>query len=253
MEMSTPCLLDQLPVELLHEIFNYFSASELFSTFFNVNDYVNAILRTYSEYHLDLKFISKSVFHRICGQVPPERVISLTLSDGDETPSQSEAFFSCFQIEQFIRLRSLTLVEIEINSLDSILPNLHKLDQLRTLLFNDRSIRYQYRPLFASLPSYLARLNKSVLSQLNRLHWNDAAVLISIPLLQLRYLKLETCSRDDLPMILCQASQLRSLCVCMDLKKSHFKVILPPNQLIELSLEIKSNSVRFKRKHSVPF
>jgi hypothetical protein len=141
--MSDSRVFDQFPIELLHILFNYFSTSELIFTFHNINDYVNTSLQSYSYYHLDLKSISKSYFRYICQYIRPEQVISLILSDGDDTPGQSQIFFSRFQIEQFIRLRSLTLIEIEFNSLELIFTNLHKLDQLCALSFDDGSIRYQ--------------------------------------------------------------------------------------------------------------
>ncbi len=36
--------IDVLPVELLHYIFGYFWAHEIFYAFFNLNDYFNAVL-----------------------------------------------------------------------------------------------------------------------------------------------------------------------------------------------------------------
>jgi phage-related holin len=85
-------IFDQLPAELLHTLFTYFFASELFLTFYNINDYVNATLQSYSIYQLDLK----SHFRRICRYVHPEQVISLILSDSNDTPGLSELFFSRF-------------------------------------------------------------------------------------------------------------------------------------------------------------
>jgi hypothetical protein len=238
--MSNSCLCDQLPVELLQTLFNYFSASELLFTFHNVNDYVNATLQSYPDYHLNLKFISKVHFRHLCCYVRPEQVISLTLSDGDDTPGLSELFFSHFRIEQFTRLRSLTLIEIEFNLLESIFANLHKLDQLRVLSFDDRSIRYQYMPEIQPVPYDRWNINMSVLSRLNRLHLNNGTMLTFAPFPHLRHLKLEQCSDDELQTIFQHTLQLKSLSVCLNLHWSNFELIIPPNQLTQLSLEIKS-------------
>jgi hypothetical protein len=200
-EMSGYCLFDRLPVELLHAIFHYFSASELLFTFHNVNDYINATLRSYTNYQLNFKSISMSRFRHICRHVQPGQVVSLTLSDADDTTGQSELFFSHFRIEQFIRLRSLTLIEIEFTSLKSIFANLHKLRQLRAFSFDDQSIRYPYPSRGKSVSSYLNKLNKSVLSQLNCLHLNNGTMLTYISFPHLRHLKLEECSEDELETI----------------------------------------------------
>jgi hypothetical protein len=101
-----------------------------------VNDYINAILRSYDTYHLDFKSISMSHFRHIYRHIRPEQVISLTLSDGDDTPGLSSLFLSRFRIEQFIRIRSLTLIQTEFNSLESIFANLHQIHQLRALSFD---------------------------------------------------------------------------------------------------------------------
>jgi hypothetical protein len=246
--MSNSCLFDQLPVELLHTLFNYFSASELLFTFHNVNDYVNTTLVSYPDYHFNLKFISKVHFHYLCCYVRPEQVISLTLSDGDDTPGQSEAFFSCFRMEQFTRLRSLTLIEIEFNSLESVFANLHKLDQLRALSFDNQSIRYQYSPQDRPVPYDLRNVNMRVLSRLNRLHLNNGTMLTYTSFPHLRHLKLEECSDDELETIFQHALQLESLSVCLNVRGSNFELIIPPNQLTRLSLEIKSKCVRFEQK-----
>ena len=167
-------MFDRLPAELLHTLFNYFSASELFSTFFNVNDYINATLQSYCSYQLDFRAIAKSDFRRVCRHIQAEQVISLTLSDGDETPGQSEVFLARFRIEDFTRLRSLTLIQIEFNSLESIFANLSQLQQLRAFTFDAYSIRHTYGSLDLNFQNKLAQINSmlcetyaQVLPQLN--------------------------------------------------------------------------------------
>jgi hypothetical protein len=248
--MSDYCLFDQLPVELLHAIFHYFSASELLFTFHNVNDYINATLESYTNYQLNFKSISMFHFRRICRHVRPEQVVSLTLSDANDTSGQSELFFSYFQIEQFIRLQSLTLVEIEFNSLKCIFTNLHKLRQLRAFSFDDQSIRYQYSPQDKPVPSYPIDVNKSVLSQLNCLHLNNDAMLRFIPFPHLRNLNLRQCRIDELNTIFQHTPQLKSLSVSLNFNGSKLELVFPPNQLTQLNLQIRSKYVIFERRDS---
>jgi len=82
---------------------------------------------------LDLKSISKSDFHHVCHILCPENAISLILSNDDETPGQIELFFSCIDIHQFIRLRSIAVFLTDDDNLDRILSFWYQL--------NDRVLR----------------------------------------------------------------------------------------------------------------
>ena len=187
--------LDLLPVELLHILFTYFLAHEILLTFSDVSDYINAVLLTYSAYRLDLRSIRKSDFDLVRRNILPEQVIALTLSDDNDTPDQSELFFSYFQIEEFTQLRSLTLIKIEFNSIKSIFSNLHRLHRLRFLSFNVDIIRHRY-PAWNDdysnesnqLKAFLMNTYTRVLPQLSRVRLNGSTDLTSIPLLRLRHL-----------------------------------------------------------------
>ena len=245
------CAFDQLPVELLHALFTYFSARDLLLTFYNVSDYLNDILQSYPSYRMDMKSISKSDFRYVCRHVRPEQVISLTLSDSNDTPAQSELFFSRFRIEQFTRLRSLKLVTIEYNSLESIFINLPKLSELRSFSFDAYSVRFVYRqtdlkidlnysnqvePINAMLRNTYAK----VFPQLNYLDLNGDWVLESILLPNLIYLKLERCSADKLEAITQLASELRTLDVSVIPRRINYQIMLflLPSRLIRLNLKI---------------
>jgi hypothetical protein len=144
--MNQCSFFDQLPVELFHILFQNCWALEILFIFSDITDYVNTILASYSVCRLNLKSIRKSYFDLICHRIRPEQVILLILSDQNDTPGQSELFLSYFQIEQFTRLRSLTLIEMERDSLFSILPNLHDLHQLRSFSFDPSIIKSKFNP-----------------------------------------------------------------------------------------------------------
>jgi hypothetical protein len=99
-----------------------------FIPFFNVNDYVNTVLQSYSAYRLNFQSIQKLDFDIICHRIHPDEIIFLALSDDNDTPDQSQLFLSYFRIKQFIRLRSLTLIQPNINSLQIIFAYLHYLE-----------------------------------------------------------------------------------------------------------------------------
>lgn len=248
--MSDYCMLGQLPVELLHSLFNYFSTTELLYTFHGVNDYVNASLQSYSSYQLNFQGISKYYFDRICRHIRPDQVISLALSDGNNTSGLSDLFFSRFPVEQFSRLRSFTLLNIECNSLKSIFANLHKFRQLHVLSFDDQLIRCKYSSQDEDVPPYLTDMNLGILSQLNRLHLNSGAMLTSLPFPYLQHLKLQQCSSEDMQTIFQHAPQLKSLDIWLKIHPLKSNIVLPSNQLTELYLAITSKCIRFARIYS---
>ncbi|CAF4693444.1 unnamed protein product, partial [Rotaria magnacalcarata] len=126
-------LLDELPIEILHILFSYLLAHEIFYSFLNINSYLDAAIVSYPNYQLNFQSISKYYFDLVCQHISPKRVIAITLSDDNDTCGQSEIFLSRFQIDQFVKLRSLTLIRIELKSLKYINLHLHKLDQLVSL------------------------------------------------------------------------------------------------------------------------
>ncbi|CAF4067704.1 unnamed protein product, partial [Rotaria sordida] len=194
MIMSHCCFFDLLPAELLYILFNYFSGHEILISFYGLSGYMNAILRSYSSYKLNFKSISRFNFDLICRNIRSEQIISLILCDSDDTSGQSELFFSYFQIEQFIRLQSLTLIEIEFKSLEFIFYNLSKLKQLRSFSFDASTIRHTYGPMNLNFGNKLQQINSilihtyvQILPQLKFLYLNGGWVLDSIPLSNLQY------------------------------------------------------------------
>ncbi|CAF4854352.1 unnamed protein product, partial [Rotaria sp. Silwood2] len=161
--MHHRCFFDLLPAELLHILFNYFSGHEILISFYGLSDYMNAILQSYSAYKLNFKSISRYNFDLICRNIRPEQVISLILCDSDDTSGESELFFSYFQIEQFIRLQSLTLIIIEFKSLDFIFYNLSKLNQLRSFSFDASTIRHIYGPMDLNSRNKLRQINSMLI------------------------------------------------------------------------------------------
>ena len=110
--MTPHCLLDLFPVEIVRMIFEYLWAHQIFDSFFHISDYVDRILLTYDEYQVNFQSIVKNDFDLICENVQPDQVISLILSDGNETPGQSGLFLSFFYLRQFVSLSALQLIEI---------------------------------------------------------------------------------------------------------------------------------------------
>ena len=243
--MSKYSMFDRFPTELLHTVFDYFFAAELFVSFYDVSPYVNISLGSYSSYRFNCQSISKSQFRHVCLHVRPEQVISLTLSDGDQTPGQSEVFFRRFQIEQFTRLRSLTLIDIEFDSIRSIFTNLSQLSELSSLTFNARSIRHTYGSLDANAAHKLQQINTllrgtyaRLFPRLYFLSLKGGWVFESIPLPQLVHLQLDQCPTDKLATISILTSKLKSLAVSLVPGQMSLENNLLPSGLIRLKLII---------------
>ena len=236
--MSRCCVLNRFPVEIFYFLFDYFATHEIFHTFFNINNYIDSIIRSYPNHRLHLKSIRKSEFHLLCSHIQPEQVISLTLSDANDTPGLSRLFLSRFRIEQFTRLRSLTLIDIDIHSLKSILLDLHKIDHLQAFSLNEESIRNFFPPNVSSESFHFTDSCMQTLSQLNRLELHKATTVLSLSLSNLQHLKVARCSSIELDVIFRHATQLRSLSTCLYLPEQDFDILIPQNQLIELTLQI---------------
>ncbi|CAF3479990.1 unnamed protein product [Rotaria socialis] len=121
MSKSNLSSLLTLSVELVHVIFDYLDTRTILLSLGYVCPRLRAITNTYERLILNFRSISKSDFHHMCRIVRPENVISLILSNDDETPGQIELFLSLFDTRQFIRLRSLTVFAIEDDNLNRIL------------------------------------------------------------------------------------------------------------------------------------
>ena len=229
---------DQLPVELLHNLFDYIVAHEILFTFTDVSDYVNDSLRAYSAYKLIFKSIRKADFDRVCRCIQPKQVVSLTLCDDADTPGQSQLFFSRFYIEQFVQLQSLRFIEIEPETLKYIIPHLRKMNLLRSLCF-DHIIRQSAPANECHLMVSLQSNNYTqVASRLNRLYLQNEKMLILTSYSNLYHLKLNTSSADLLETIFHHASQLRSLDIHLRTPRPRTPLVFPPNHLIRLDLEI---------------
>ncbi|CAF3900477.1 unnamed protein product [Rotaria sordida] len=248
--MPRVCLFDLLPVELLQMLFNYFLAHEIFLSFSDISDYVNDALRSYFKYQLDLKSIEKSQLNFVYHRIRPEQIISLTLSHDNDVSHLSIDFLSVFRLEQFIRLRSITFIDIKYEFIEPIFNDLHKLLELSSLSFDIEKIKYKYEIFNINFPTKFNRLNSflsnvftQILPQLTCIHLNNGNLLKSISLPYLHHLILKKCSLDQFEAIFQYAPQLKSLDVCLRFENQFSQIIISSSQLIRFSLTIENYSI----------
>ncbi|CAF3874115.1 unnamed protein product [Rotaria sp. Silwood1] len=127
--------LESLANELLLYLFEYLDGIHLLRTFYNLNSRFNhLLLNHFRAYRFDFRSISKYEFDIICRNYLPsiiDQIISLTISDDDETPNLSEIFLSYnFTLDKFTHLQSLTLYSIQ------------SFDQLNQIIFQCCQLPY---------------------------------------------------------------------------------------------------------------
>jgi hypothetical protein len=196
-------LLDQLPMVVFHLLFTYFLPEEILVSLLDVSPYLNHIIKSYSNYQLNLKSIRLAHFDLICRHLSPDQIKILILSDDKDTPGQSQLFLFHFQFDQLINLQSLTLIQIERDSLRHIIPFLNQLKHLRTL----------------SLKS-------------------ESPVPLSLPLANLRYLELPQYTVDQLKPICLTTPRLKILNIIIEHRTSNFDFQCPLEHLTRLILQI---------------
>ncbi|CAF1582181.1 unnamed protein product [Adineta ricciae] len=111
-------LLEFLPTELLLHLFEYLSISDLFRAFRRLNIRFDQLLHVqFQKFHLNFRSISKTEFYQICQNYLPlirNQIISLRLSDDNDTPDQTRLFLSLpIQIHQLTHLQSITFTHIQ--------------------------------------------------------------------------------------------------------------------------------------------
>jgi hypothetical protein len=181
-DIFTPSLYT-LPIELIYRILDILDNKTILFSFGNVCKRFHSIIHTYNQYKFNFKSISKPYFHSVCHLIHPENIISLTLSNDQRTPDQIKSFLLFFQIEQFIRLRSLTLIEIDENDFHTIFQSKNILSSLSLtfrhhILHNSKTL-----PLLSSIISNknLRHLDFALSSsKIDDLSWPNQCLLQSL-------------------------------------------------------------------------
>ena len=202
----TSCRLNLFPIELIQNLFEYFSTYEIFFSFINVSSYIDTIIFNYPDYRLDLKSIRRKQFDLICQHLIPEQVISLVLVDDGDTPGLVQLFLSRFEFNRFIRLQSLTLIEIGPKYWQTIISNLNHLRILK--IYPSKS--YCWKPRFL-MRKDKDKFEKLILTNCNVLRICSLKYIDTKQLSQLRHLIVKGEDLLTIQSILPIASQLRSL------------------------------------------
>ena len=234
--------LDDLPVELFHNIFHHLSAYEIFYAFTNVTPYIDSLLNTYGYYRLKFKTIRRNHFDLVCQRIIPDQVIALTLSDDNDTPGLIDLFLSRFQLDQFTRLQALKLMEIRLDCSENIISQMTPLKHLRSFIYYpvnraDPCIPKMTADRIVQLDRSLFDMYSPILPQLCQLRLDRGDLFSSIQFPRLRYLTLGRSSYDVLKHISSAASQLHTLQTRLSIKPLPAELFPPMPDLTRLILE----------------
>jgi hypothetical protein len=122
-------LFEELPSELLLEIFTYLHPADLYISFFPLSNSRISYLISDHQYSVDLTRTSFSRFLTILTYCSPCQIIYLRLTNQYSHGLLISEFFSSenFRPEKFLRLRSLHLDDFIGNEIDYLPPYLEKL------------------------------------------------------------------------------------------------------------------------------
>jgi hypothetical protein len=113
---------ESLANELLLDIFEYLPSVHLLQAFYNLNlRFNNLLFIHFRSFRLDFRSVSQSDLNLICREYLPaitDHIISLSLSNNDDTPQQIDLFLEHgLTMRQFDHLQSLSLYDLCSNEL----------------------------------------------------------------------------------------------------------------------------------------
>jgi hypothetical protein len=226
-------LFDLLPVELIQSIFRYLWAHEILYGFSNQSNYLDGVLHNYDRYAINLCSMLKTQFDQMCRRIQPKQVLSIAVMDEDDTPEQSTLFFSHFDIQKFVNLRSFAILSSD-QSVFRKLDFLCQFIKFKSLVLPQVSGSY-----WCLFGSYV----ETVLPQLKRLITNDYPVTKSLKNLQ--HLTVTHCFCYKLEYILPLVANLHSLNITISLDVFPFwsKKIPTMNYLRQFTLRIRCKNI----------
>ena len=211
MSRTDSATLSNLPVEIIHRIFDILDGTTVLLSVRNVCRRLRATVDTYHRYELDLTALSKPDFNRLLVHVHPQHVTGLILNDRETTAGQIAVFRSLIDIGLFTQLRSLTLLEIEGHDLCPFLEHARRCSLTSlTLDLKSRDAEEQQRIVehlssIIGQPTFLRLrlLSRDLCEVIDQLEWPAEC--------KLQYQRMTSCTIEQLSETLRRASDLRTL------------------------------------------
>ncbi|CAF1136605.1 unnamed protein product [Adineta ricciae] len=226
--------LGTLPNELLYRILGILDNQTILFSFRLTCRRFYSIVQTYNHYQLDFRSVSKPNFRSICRSIHPEHIVSLTLSNENQTANQIKCFLSSFPFQQMTRLRSLTLFKIDYQDFHTILQALSTISSLSLTFSNNNFQNSETLSLLSSIISgrYLRSLTFDLSTEnISQISWSNDCLLQSLTIFQ-------SIDFTQLCTILSSALQLKKIVLqdCIVTINRDTDVSMAYTQLISLTL-----------------
>jgi hypothetical protein len=144
--------LEQIPNEILFDVFEHLSSVDLFRAFNGLNIRFDNLLIEYFQIHksIDFRFIYKEDLNIIRQRYLPifiNDISSICLSDEDTNPYEIDLFISrLYPLHRFVNLQSITFYNIySIDKVIRILNDLQRIPNLNTLNFHRCQFEYDLK------------------------------------------------------------------------------------------------------------
>ena len=201
--------LNTLPPELLYRIIDYLDSQTILLSFRYVCRKFRSIADQSHQFELNFRLVSsKHDFHRLCRLFDPTCILSLTLIDNEETPNAIILFFSMFSMKQLVQLRSLTLINVYWEDLETIL-NEYSTGSITSLTLHMEGKRS--RRILEPLSCLIFHSRLQTFS-FNTFPHSINEIFVSIQS-ELRYLSIGVCTFQEYQTILQYCPQLRTLMI----------------------------------------
>lgn len=112
-EKTSSVKLDQLPIELLHKIFDELDISHIYPSLYCASKFLRHVVSLYNRFHFNMKLMSYRSLEYISSNILAEQITSLTLVNDLDTPLLLDLFLQKFSLDAFIQLRTITLFDID--------------------------------------------------------------------------------------------------------------------------------------------
>ena len=138
MSQTSKASILTLPTEILHQIFNDLDTLTLIRSVRNVCRRLRVTTDSYNQYTLDFTSVSKHDFRRVLVVIRPENVTTLILFEHGIPLGEVDVLHPPINIDPFIRLRSLTVMNTDGTRVREILQHARRCS-LTSLILHLRS------------------------------------------------------------------------------------------------------------------
>ncbi|CAF2849929.1 unnamed protein product [Rotaria sp. Silwood2] len=214
--------LTDLPVELVHRIFDYCDITTILSVRI-ICKQLYLMTNVYDRYELDYDYSTADELSLIIRLIRPEKFVSLILSNDDMEDDWFTELILLLDIRQLSRLRSLTLSDLNDVELEYILRTVNSDSLLSLSIHFDEK---KYSEVFDIVSSTIARLNVRRLD-INTIGYNEKHITWPTECC-LKYVIIDTCTYNHFKIMIHSLRYLENVSIkdCIIHNKNNRNVLL---------------------------